>query len=505
MRSAELHAAVLAGMPVGVVLVEAAPPHQVILRNGWIDARIPALASATTLDEVAASLSEVLRVGDAPLSPGALPLYRGIERGRPVRVDLAELRQPGVPPIWVALSAFPITTSDPADTTEPAWALTLIEVPPPAPMTGDALAATAFEVAPAGLLITRADGQVIAMNEAYRRIIGLPPTMATEALQHNIRQLSVYRDAGLGPYIDDLLNGEPFERELRLTSLVGADVWVTYSGVPLRDRQGRVTGALILLRDVANQRALERRARQSESMESTARLAGGVAHDINNTMTAVAGYAELLLAQETDARKRRYLAQVADAAGQVTHVVGLLGQLRLGGPQPQPADETADVAEVVWSVASEFSQRAPRGIEVIVDVAAGVLPAAVSRERLATCTEHLLRNAIDAMPRGGTARVQVSAVNPSPTLRQQFPALPDGRCALIRVSDTGVGIPPERLHRVFEPYNSSRGASAQKGMGLGLAIVYAFVAESRGAVVVRSAVGHGTRVELTLPLTVSVR
>lgn len=501
MRSAELHAAVLAGMPVGVVLVEAASPHRVVLCNGWLAARVPALADATTLDDVAARLSEILRVGDAPMPPGALPLYRAIERAVPVRIDLAELRPAGAPPLWVSLSAFPIATG----AGETAWALTLSEVPPPAPMTPGELTAAAFEIAPAGLLITRADGRVVAMNEAYRRIIGLPPTMAKDALQHNIRDLDVYRDAGLEPYIEDLLGGEPFERELRLTSLVGDDVWVIYSGVPMRDRQHRVTGALILLRDVANQRSLERRARQSESMEATARLAGGVAHDINNTMTAVAGYAELLLAQETEGRKRRYLAQIADAAGQVTHVVGLLGQLRLGTARPSPDGETADVAEVVWSVASEFSQRAPRGVEVVVEVAAGVLPAAVSRERLVTSTEHMLRNAIDAMPRGGTARVQVSAVTPSPALRQQFPALPDGRCALIRISDTGVGIPPERLHRVFEPYNSSRGASAQKGMGLGLAIVYAFVAESRGAVVVRSAVGHGTRVELTLPLAVSVR
>lgn len=501
MCSAELYAAVFAGMPLGVVLVESAPPHRVILRSGWLDARVPALADAATLDELAAGLSKVLRVGDAPLPPAALPLYRAIERGRPVRVDLAELRPPDAPPLWVGLAAFAIATG----VDETAWALTLSEVPPPPAMSGHELAATAFEVAPIGLLITRDDGRVVAMNETYRRIIGLPPPMANDAMQHNIRELDVYRDAGLEPYIDELLQGEPFERELRLTSLVGEDVWVTYAGVPLRDRQHRVTGALILLRDVASQRSLERRARQSESMEATARLAGGVAHDINNTMTAVAGYAELLLAQETDARKRRYLAQIADAASQVTHVVGLLGQLRLGGARPDPEGATADVAEVVWSVASDFSQRAPRGIEVVVEVAAGVLPAAVSRERLATCTEHMLRNAIDAMPRGGTARVQVSAVTPSPALRQQFPALSDSRCALIRISDTGVGIPPERLHRVFEPYNSSRGASAQKGMGLGLAIVYAFVAESRGAIVVRSALGHGTRVELTLPLAVAVR
>ncbi|MEZ4264792.1 MAG: ATP-binding protein [Myxococcota bacterium] len=501
MRSAELYAAVLAGLPVGVAVVDAAPPHRVLLRNAWLDAHVPELPDALDLDGLAERLCRLLRVAGEPMEPSALPLYRALERRSPVRVDSAELRLPGAPTTWVTLDAYPLDADDDAAP----WALTLREISPPSPMIATDLGRLAFEATPSGLLLTRADGRVVAMNEAYRRIIGLPPTMLSEALQHNITTLDVYREAGLQPYIEEMLRGTPFERELRLTSLVGEDVWVVYSGVPIRDAQGAVLGGLLLLRDVANQRALERRARQSESMEATARLAGGVAHDINNTMTAVAGYAELLLAQESDGRKRRYLAQIADAAGQVTHVVGLLGQLRRNSARQAANLETVDLAEAVWSAASEFAKRAPRGIEVVVDATAGALPARVSRERLITSIDHILRNAFDAMPRGGVARVQVSAVTPTPTLRQQFPALTDGRCALIRISDTGVGIAADRLHRIFEPYSSGRGASAQKGMGLGLAIVYAFVAESQGGIVVRSAVGHGTRVELTLPLMLPVR
>ncbi|MCB9728683.1 MAG: PAS domain-containing protein [Deltaproteobacteria bacterium] len=501
MRPGEVEAATLAGLPVGILLLEAGAPHRRILCNDWLAARIAGLADAPDLAAVERCLEGVFVIDGDPVPPAELPLRRALDAGAARGLSIAELQRDGRRSSWVALDAGPVCVGSGPPR---AWNLTVREVPPPAEsaLFPGAMARRTFDAAPLGLLVTRADGHVLAMNARYRRIIGLPPSMSSETLQHNIAALDLYREAGLQPYIDGLLRGEPFERELRLTSLVGEDVWVNYAGVPVRDDVGAVIGALIVLQDVASQRSLERRARQAEAMEATARLAGGVAHDINNTMTAVAGYAELLLAQETDGRKRRYLAQIADAAGQVTHVVSMLGQLRQGSPQ---TTQTLDVAEVVWATASDFASRAPQDVEVVVDVAADALPARVSREQLASSVRHILRNAVTAMPRGGTLRVEVSAGTPPHSLRQQFPSLPDARCARIQVTDTGVGIAPERLHRIFEPYSSSHGASAEKGVGLGLALVYAFVQESQGGIVVRSRLGHGTRVELTLPLAFPVR
>ncbi|MGM0577346.1 MAG: two-component system sensor histidine kinase NtrB [Myxococcota bacterium] len=444
-------------------------------------------------------ISRPLDSDGRPIPFDELPLPRAIRTGHPVPPEPMEIRFPDGSRRFIRAGArpYPEGADEPHCHVLTVEDRTEVEESTRRLRQSERLFRSVFDHTPTGILLADADGRIITMNDAYMRIIGMPPSMLTEAFRYNIGDLVPYKEAGIQPQFRGLLAGRPFSREVRMTTVAGKEVWVVYTGVPIFREGGVVDKLLVLLEDVAEQRMTEIRMRQMESMEATARLAGGMAHDINNTMTAVAGYVELLLARETDARKRRYLNQVAHAAGQVTQLVHSLSRLRSRSASPT---ECVDVADLVWHTAQGLARRTPPEVHVDVEVSSGPMEARTDRVQLADSLEQIFRNALDAMPHGGHLRVEVSAAKPTTALRRRFPSLPDEPCIRIAVSDTGVGIPKDTLHRVFEPYASTKAPSATKGLGLGLSLVYAYVAEAGGAIVVRSTEGEGTRVELTLPM-----
>lgn len=230
---------------------------------------------------------------------------------------------------------------------------------------------------------------------------------------------------------------------------------------------------------------------QSRQLETIGRMAAGVAHDFNNNLTAIMGCAELLAMDAKLSADNKELA--ADVLQASQHAASLTRQLLAYSRQAQMLLEPTDVHALVGSALSLVARSAdPR---TVISSALDATRAIVLAEPalLQNAMLNLLVNAIDAMPTGGELRVT--------TAERKFAAvgrLPAGQYLVVEVRDTGSGIAPEILPRIFEPFFTSK--LARRGTGLGLAGVAATAEALHGAIDVDSEVGRGSRFTLRLPL-----
>ncbi|MCU0619844.1 MAG: PAS domain-containing sensor histidine kinase [Gemmatimonadaceae bacterium] len=265
---------------------------------------------------------------------------------------------------------------------------------------------------------------------------------------------------------------------------------------------GHAPRAHLLVRDVTARLEAERHARLADAQaladardEELRALAGGVAHQLNNALQIVVGFAGLL-AQEVPAPQQAEVAEILRAAARGATVTRRLLQFA-GRPthHPRTVDLGALVPEIVAALPQPRMPQAPR-ITVVVDAAPSVL---IDPDDVREIVEELLENACRATPATGTIVVTVAvadALDGVPT-RHGAP-LPAGRYATVTVRDSGCGMPPEVLQRLFEPFFTTTPHGA--GAGLGLPAVDGLVMRSGGALDVMSAPGDGATFTVWLPL-----
>jgi PAS domain S-box-containing protein len=236
-----------------------------------------------------------------------------------------------------------------------------------------------------------------------------------------------------------------------------------------------------LIEDVTARRQLEEQLRQSQKMEAIGKLAGGIAHDFNNLMTAVIGYSDLL-DRELEAGDPRHervgaIRDSARRAGDLTQQLLAFGRRQL----LQAAD--VDLRAVVERMDSLI--RNLIGAHVVLETVFAPEPVVVRVDpvQLEQVVMNLAVNARDAMPDGGPLTISVAA---------------DEGVAVLRVTDTGVGIEPDLLPHIFEPFFTTKPVG--EGTGLGLSTVHGIVGQSGGTVRVESAPGHGASFVVRLPL-----
>jgi signal transduction histidine kinase len=233
---------------------------------------------------------------------------------------------------------------------------------------------------------------------------------------------------------------------------------------------------------------------QAVKMEAVGRLAGGIAHDFNNLLTAIRGYSDLVLASlpadNPIAGDVLEIQRAADRAASLTQQ--LLAFSRRQVLRPARIDLGAVVTELTSMI------RRVIGADVELDVCACATRTVLAdRGQIEQVIMNLAVNARDAMPSGGTLRIDACDHDvETPDLHREG-APPPGRYALVRVQDSGTGIPPEILDRIFEPFFTTK--KAGKGTGLGLSTAYGIVKQSGGFIEVSSDAGRGTSFEILLP------
>jgi PAS domain S-box-containing protein len=249
----------------------------------------------------------------------------------------------------------------------------------------------------------------------------------------------------------------------------------------------QVVGVFGIARDLTAQRALEAQLRQAQKMEAVGRLAGGVAHDFNNILAAITGFAELV--RDNLAPNSPDRADVDEILKGARRAAALTRQLLAFSRKQVLQPEVLELNQVVRETATRLGPLLGAALHVVTLPAPSVVPVFADRTQLEQVLMNLALNARDAMPRGGTLTMEV-AVAPA--------AVGGAPEAVLVVSDTGVGMAPAVKARVFEPFFTTKPAG--RGTGLGLATVHGIVEQSGGTVCVSSREGHGTTFTITLPL-----
>ncbi|MGE0709812.1 MAG: response regulator [Planctomycetota bacterium] len=332
-------------------------------------------------------------------------------------------------------------------------------------------------------------------SPSLHRLLGLDPER--ELLDPERMQERVHPDdrEARDRALEAALSGRrPEDLEYRVRHADGGWRWLRSTGQVFCDEAGRPTYVAGSLRDITEGKRLERALQAAQRLEAVGRLAGGVAHDFNNMLSAILGFTDLSLRQLPEEHPaRKHLLSVLEAAQRSTE---LTGQLLSFGRRQVLRPEVVDLDALLRGLET-LIQRAI-GARVALRLALGARGRAeVDPGQLEQVVINLAVNARDAMPEGGQLTIETQDVELRAEHKRHHPEAADGPHVLLAFSDTGHGMPREVLEQVFEPFFTTKPEG--QGTGLGLASAHGFVKQSGGSIWVYSEVGQGTTFKIYLP------
>jgi PAS domain S-box-containing protein len=323
-------------------------------------------------------------------------------------------------------------------------------------------------------------------------------TRLNSAIEH---MLDLRRDAAIGRRVEDLFS-EDFADTLK--QVLGKDGWrlqeirniyklhtatrtnralvLNIALAPLQDAQGQ-TGALVVVEDVTARISLEEQLQQREKLSSIGLLAAGVAHEVNTPLTGVSSYTQMLLGMlnENDP-KHALLQKVRTQAERATNIVNNLLNFSRTGSATEFAE--LNVARVLDDTLQLLEpQMRHSQIEIVRSYATDAPEVFGNAGKLQQVFTNLLLNARDSIPDGGRIVVSTNTSEDGSLVAQ--------------ISDTGIGIAPENVAKIYDPFYTTKGVG--QGTGLGLAVTYGIVQEHTGRISVESTPGDGTTFRITLP------
>lgn len=344
--------------------------------------------------------------------------------------------------------------------------------------------------------ITNSDGsQLLYVSPAYEQIWGRPAgdlyrqsTAWIEAILAEDRERVLAAQA-------QLAKGEECRIEYRIARPDGGVRWVEDRGYPVPNRSGGIEHVVGVVTDITERKELETQLLQAQKMEAIGQLAGGVAHDFNNILTVINGYAGLMLEREDrpaeDLESLKQIFTAGERAANLTRQLLVFSRKQVMHRQPMDLNAVIDeAAKLLGRVIGEHVR-----LELALGLNVPLIEADASM--MEQIFMNLAVNARDAMPRGGRMIAKTEAVEITEVDAKRYPDWRAGKFVCLSVEDSGCGIPPEILPRIFEPFFTTK--EAGKGTGLGLATVFGIAKEHRGWIAVESKVGVGTIFKVFLP------
>ncbi len=329
------------------------------------------------------------------------------------------------------------------------------------------------------------------VNRSYESWFGLPaasivgrtvPELLGQAAWEQVRE-----------HMERALAGEDVSYEAVLPYDSGErHIWATYA--PDRDTSGAVRGFVALVTDTTERRELQEKMQSAQRMESIGRLAGGVAHEVNNALTSVIGFADLLEAGLAPGDPRREDVELIHVSAR--RAAQIAQQLLAYSRRQILVPRLLDLGLLVEEFAPMIRQAVGRNSVVEIKRPEGPANVMADRLQVEQVLLNLALNARDAMERGGRLTITVER-DDAPPAEEQAESPTAGSSVQITVSDTGVGMDEAIQAKIFEPFFTTKPVG--QGTGLGLAMVYGIVKQSGGHITVESAPGCGATFRIRLP------
>ncbi len=350
-----------------------------------------------------------------------------------------------------------------------------------------------LEMLPIGLALVDRDGRFLTMNKAFRQAGGIPG----DDMPSYPGDLVVKEDkAAVADAVRRNARGPSMSGDLpvRLKHQPTEPVALTVAGL----RGLGDAAVLLLLKDNSEEAKLKRQIAQATKMQAVGQLAGGVAHDFNNILTAIIGHCDLMLMRHTPGdTDYDDLQQIKSNSNRAA---GLTRQLLAFSRQQTLRPQVLQLPDVISEVSHLLKRLLGETVQLVVKHGRDLGPVRADPGQLEQVIVNLSVNARDAMASkgGGTLTIQTYSVKASQVADLGSEILPIADYSALSIADTGTGIPASILGKVFEPFFTTK--EVGKGTGLGLSTVYGIVKQSGGYIFADSKVGDGTRFTIYLPV-----
>ncbi|HEY7005701.1 MAG TPA: response regulator [Sphingomicrobium sp.] len=449
----------------GIMAALIDPQGKVIANNRLFDER----ALATQGKGEPPRLSDLVEEAE---SGGHFQLTAEGENGRRLRALLLPLDPPG-----------------PADY----GAFYLFDSPDTLPMSSSSHLQALLEMLPIGLALVDGDGRFLTMNQAFCQAAGIKGS----EMPIYPGDLVVKEDkAAVADAVRRNARGPAMSGDLavRLARRPAEPVALTIAGL----RGLGDAAVLLLLKDNSEEAKLKRQVAQATKMQVVGQLAGGVAHDFNNILTAIIGHCDLMLMRHTPGDID--YDDIQQIKSNSNRAAGLTRQLLAFSRQQTLRPQVLQLPDVVSEVSHLLKRLLGETVELVVKHGRNLGPIRADPGQLEQVIINLAVNARDAMApkNGGTLTIQTYSVKADQVAELGSDILPIADYSALSVTDTGTGIAPGILGKIFEPFFTTK--EVGKGTGLGLSTVYGIVKQSGGFIFADSKVDEGTRFVIYLPV-----
>ena len=368
----------------------------------------------------------------------------------------------------------------------------LFDSPDTLPMSSSSHLQALLDMLPIGLALVDGDGRFLTMNEAFCHAAGIKGS----AMPVYPGDLVVKEDkAAVADAVRRNARGPAMSGDLavRLARQPAEPVALTIAGL----RGLGDAAVLLLLKDNSEEAKLKRQVAQATKMQVVGQLAGGVAHDFNNILTAIIGHCDLMLMRHTPGDID--YEDIQQIKSNSNRAAGLTRQLLAFSRQQTLRPQVLQLPDVVSEVSHLLKRLLGETVELVVKHGRNLGPIRADPGQLEQVIINLAVNARDAMvPKGGTLTIQTYSVKADQVAELGSDILPIADYSALSVTDTGTGIPASVLGKIFEPFFTTK--EVGKGTGLGLSTVYGIVKQSGGFIFADSKVGEGTRFVIYLPV-----
>lgn len=352
-----------------------------------------------------------------------------------------------------------------------------------------------FAKAPAGIALIDAQGAIQECNDALGRLLG----REAQALRKvSLFDLVAKGDAealkaALAPEAAKAAGARSPVLEVHLAN--GEGVVCTLFVNPTEGSDGQIAGYVLHFIDSTEQKNLERQFAQSQKMQAVGQLAGGIAHDFNNLLTAMIGFSDLLLLRHRPGDQS--FADIMQIKQNANRAANLVRQLLAFSRQQTLQPRLLNLTDILAELSHLLRRLIGENIELNMSHGRDLGMIKADQGQLEQVIINLAVNARDAMDGGGVLTIRTGNEKVERRRKLKDETMPAGNYTVIEVQDTGCGIPPANLDRIFDPFFSTKEVGA--GTGLGLSTVYGIVKQTGGYVFVQSVVGEGTTFAIFLP------